>query len=253
MAIGAIWDDIWDEDIWNNLIWSQSASQDATPDDDSFVSQTNIAPSATDVTSNVHTLTGMNATAQASIDSGTMSVDSDGFSATTRQVSANGTIQARQNASAAELTTTTVNITVSGVVFEFSITTGELAATLTNAVATPSSTSATLNVDTDKMSGDVYWVVTQNATQPSIAQIKAGQDHLGAAADSAGTIAVSETGTQQDAANGLTPSTSGYFAHFVQETTADSNRISTTTFETLAPGDSASAFAVTYRPFTVRF
>lgn len=233
MAIGAIWDEIWGN-IWDTGIWSQSAPSDTVPDDDAFTSQTNIVPSAS-VDSNVLTLTGMSATATASIDGGSMSVDSDTFSATSRTVTANGTIQARQTASASELTQTTVNITISGIVFEFAVTTGMLAATLSSATVTPSARSAMIQVSTDKQDGTWYWVVTESATQPSIAQIKAGQDHLGASAVAAGSPSVSVAGVQADNANGLTPETT-YYAHSVQATTADSNRLSSASFDTLAAG-----------------
>lgn len=72
------------------------------------------------------------------------------------------------------------------------------------------------SVDTDTGNGTLYWVLTQSSTKPSVAQIKAGQDHNGAAADDSGSQGVGTTGTQNVSANGLDPNTQ-YFFHFVHE------------------------------------
>lgn len=98
-----------------------------------------------------------------------------------------------------------------------------------------SDTQASGTTTTNDSSGTLYWVVTQSATQPSIAQIKAGQDHLGAGADALGSSAVAASGIQYVNASGLTALTNYYF-HFVQTDvlTNDSNRVSSTVFATLA-------------------
>lgn len=70
-------------------------------------------------------------------------------------------------------------------------------------------------VDTDDSTGTLYWVVTDSATQPSVAQIQAGQDHLGVAADDAGNQAISGLGTQTVAASAVTQNANRYF-HFQQ-------------------------------------
>jgi len=82
-------------------------------------------------------------------------------------------------------------------------------------------------------SGTLYAVVTQSATTPSHAQIVAGQDHLGAAADWSGSQAVSGTGTQTltPAPSGLTAAT-GYWTHFSHLGDAASTPVSAAGFTT---------------------
>src|SRR5450755_2113513 len=63
------------------------------------------------------------------------------------------------------------------------------------AVAT-STTTATLGVTTTGTNGTLYVVATLSATPPSAAQIKAGQDHTGAAASYAANQAVGVAGTK---------------------------------------------------------
>lgn len=78
-------------------------------------------------------------------------------------------------------------------------------------------TTADIDVSTNEDSGTLYWVVTQSASAPTAAQVKAGLNHLGAAADDAGSQAISGTGAQGPiAASGLTTDTP-YYAHFMQE------------------------------------
>lgn len=104
---------------------------------------------------------------------------------------------------------------------------------------------ATVGATTDEGNGTMYAVVTTSATQPSVAQIKAGQNHTGAAAAWAGTLAISSTGAKTLNATGLTPSTA-YYAHLVHTDAAtnDSNRVSSavfTTFQRLLPTSDVSA------------
>lgn len=111
----------------------------------------------------------------------------------------------------------------------------EIAAELSSAVATEiGATTAVIGVTTDKAGGLVYWVVSTSATTPSVAQIKAGLMHSGAAAADSGTIAA-VIGALADGVAGLTPST-GYYAHFVQEDAddLDSNVASSALFTTEA-------------------
>ena len=75
------------------------------------------------------------------------------------------------------------------------------------------------SVTTDEGNGTLYWVVTQSATSPSVAQIQAGQDHTGSAADDSGSQSVSATGVQNASATGLTASTTYYF-HFQHQDAA---------------------------------
>ena len=92
------------------------------------------------------------------------------------------------------------------------------AATTAPAISAPtddasSDTTAIGGLTTDQAHGTLYGVITQSATTPSIAQIKAGQDHLGAAADAAASGTVSDLAPSL-AFTGLTASTA-YFAHFI--------------------------------------
>jgi hypothetical protein len=69
-------------------------------------------------------------------------------------------------------------------------------------------------------------VVTTSATQPSVAQIKAGQNDGGTSAAFADDTASPGTGTETFSVTGLT-SGLAYYAHFVHNSTAgDSNRLS---------------------------
>lgn len=105
---------------------------------------------------------------------------------------------------------------------------------LTSAVGTETgSTTATVGATTDEDNGTMYVSVTTSATQPSIAQIKAGQDHTGAAAAFADDQVITTTGAKTFNATGLTASTT-YYAHLVHTDAAanDSNRISSAGFTT---------------------
>jgi hypothetical protein len=105
---------------------------------------------------------------------------------------------------------------------------------LSNPTATATGeTTADIGVDTDEGAGTLSWVVTTSASAPSGAQVAAGQDHTGAAADASGSQAVSGTGTQSANASGLTAGTT-YWAHFVQDDAAAnrSDVASSASFET---------------------
>lgn len=82
------------------------------------------------------------------------------------------------------------------------------------------------SVDTDEGNGTLYWVVTQSATSPSVAQVQAGQDHTGSAADDDGSQSVSGTGTQNVAASGLSASTTYYFHFQHQDAAANDSTVS---------------------------
>lgn len=98
------------------------------------------------------------------------------------------------------------------------------------------SATATVGATTDEGNGTLYAVVTTSATQPSVAQIKAGQNNGGTAAAWAGSVAVSSSGAKTLNATGLTASTT-YYAHLVHTDAAgnDSNRVSSGSFTTSAP------------------
>lgn len=97
------------------------------------------------------------------------------------------------------------------------------------------STTATVGATTDEGNGTLYVVVTTSATQPSVAQIKAGQNNGGTAAAYASSQAVSSTGAKTFSATGLTASTT-YYAHLVHADAAanDSNRVTSASFTTSA-------------------
>ena len=105
---------------------------------------------------------------------------------------------------------------------------------LTSPVGTATgATTATIGATTDEGNGTLHGVVTTSATQPSIAQIKAGQDHTGSAAAWGGSASVTATGARTLSATGLTAAT-GYYAHLVHTDAAanDSNRVSSSLFTT---------------------
>ena len=83
--------------------------------------------------------------------------------------------------------------------------------------------------------GHVYWVVTESATTPSIAQVQAGQDHTGSAAVDSGDQAEAGNGNNTVSASGLTAETTYYF-HFQYENedNVDSPALSSGSFTTLA-------------------
>lgn len=85
-------------------------------------------------------------------------------------------------------------------------------------------TVATVGCTTNEGSGEsgdrIYWVITTSSTQPSKAQVKAGQTHTGAAAKDADSWpAPIGGGVQQQNASGLTLGTN-YWAYFMHEDAA---------------------------------
>lgn len=74
-------------------------------------------------------------------------------------------------------------------------------------------TTGTGGVTTDEANGTLYAVATTSATAPSGAQVRAGQDHTGAAAAWAGSQAIASTGAKTANATGLTAGGTYYF-HF---------------------------------------
>jgi hypothetical protein len=92
-------------------------------------------------------------------------------------------------------------------------------------------------VSTNEGNGTLFAVATASATQPSIAQIKAGQDHTGAAALRAVSQAVTATGTQTIASGAITGGAGTRYWHFVHTDAAanDSARVSSAGFSVTAP------------------
>lgn len=104
-------------------------------------------------------------------------------------------------------------------------------------------TSGYLEVTTNEATGTLYYVVTTSVSVPSAAQVKAGQDHTGAAAAYAGSQAVSGTGAKTATATGLASNTVyyGYFMH--EDGAANQSAVKAlTTFTTLTTGTSDTDF-----------
>lgn len=103
-----------------------------------------------------------------------------------------------------------------------------------SAIQTGQST-ATVGATTDEGNGTLYVVVTLASTQPSVAQIKAGQNSSGTAAVFATSATVNSTGAKTFGITGLTASTT-YYAHLVHTDAAgnDSNRVTSPSFTTSA-------------------
>lgn len=107
------------------------------------------------------------------------------------------------------------------------------------------STTATVGATTDEANGTLYAVVTTSVTQPSVAQIKAGQNDAGTAAAYSGSQTISSTGAKTFGATGLTASTA-YYAHLVHTDAAsnDSNRVTSASFTTSAGASSDNSAVV---------
>lgn len=119
----------------------------------------------------------------------------------------------------------------------FNETTDSTAPVLTSPTGTATgSTTANVGATTDEGNGTMYAVVTTSITTPSVAQIKASQDHTGAAAVWGGNQAIGSAGAKTLNATGLSPST-GYYGHIVHADAAnnDSNRVTSSQFTTNAP------------------
>jgi hypothetical protein len=117
-----------------------------------------------------------------------------------------------------------------------SVTAEEIGALLSSATTNVTgSTTTTVGCTTTRSDGTLYVVVTTSATQPSVAQIIAGQDHTGAAAVFAANQTITSSGAKTVGATGLAQTTA-YYGHFVHRdpTSHDSNRLSTSEFTTLA-------------------
>jgi len=107
------------------------------------------------------------------------------------------------------------------------------------------STTADGTVSTDEANGTMYSIVDQSGTAPSVAQIQAGNDSGGAAADWSGNQAISSTGTKTFNATGLTASTTYYF-YFQHKDAAgnDSTVSASTSFITDAASSFQSSWAI---------
>jgi hypothetical protein len=95
-------------------------------------------------------------------------------------------------------------------------------------------------VSTNEGNGTLRAVATASATQPSVAQIKAGQDHTGAAALRAVSQSVAATGTQTVASGAISGGAGTRYLHYLHTDAAsnDSNRVSSASFEVTAAATS---------------
>jgi hypothetical protein len=88
---------------------------------------------------------------------------------------------------------------------------------LSNQAAVPiSATQANISVTTDSANGTLYFVVTKSATPPTAAQVKLGQNDLGAAAIFAANLPITSTGNKVVTATPLVTATQ-YWAYFMHE------------------------------------
>lgn len=110
--------------------------------------------------------------------------------------------------------------------------------TLTSATGTGGNNVCSGTVSTDEGNGTLYAVATASATQPSIAQIKAGQDHTGAAALRAVSQSVTTTGTQTISSGAISGGAGTRYWHFLHTDAAanDSNRLSSSGFSVTSGG-----------------
>lgn len=117
------------------------------------------------------------------------------------------------------------------------------APTLSNPTASEDGTDGySGSVDTDEGNGTLYHVVTQSSTAPTAAEVKAGQDDTGSAADASGNQAVSASGTQNVGQTGVLSSGTQYWIHYMHEdaagnqsAVASSTSFTTTSTDTTAP------------------
>lgn len=175
----------------------------------------------------------------------------DSFSLT---VDSSGNWTAKRNGSTIITATDNVHNTATGVGFVYESNASQwddlsfaeadtTAPVLSSATGTSTgSTTATVGATTDEANGTLYVVVTTSVTQPSITQIKAGQNDGGTSAAYSSSQAISSTGAKTFSATGLTASTT-YYAHLVHTDAAsnDSNRVTSASFTTSAGGGSSIA------------
>lgn len=108
--------------------------------------------------------------------------------------------------------------------------------TLTSPTATGGAGVCAGAVTTDEANGTLYAVATASATAPTAGQVKAGQDHTGAAALRVVSQAVSATGAQTIASGSVSSGTR--YLHFMHEDTAgNQSAVASSAGTTVTPGD----------------
>lgn len=129
------------------------------------------------------------------------------------------------------------------------------APTLTSPTLTGTSdTTASWSVSTNEANGTLYGVITTSSTKPTAAQIRAGQNHLGATAPASFNQAITSTGNKTGNVTGLTQSTT-YYAHYTHRDAAgnDATVVSSTSITTIATpsgGDLGSSIDTYFIGFT---
>lgn len=110
------------------------------------------------------------------------------------------------------------NVSVTGTADQADPTFDTTAPTLISPTGTGGVLVCSGSVSTNEANGTLYAVATASATSPSAAQVKAGQDHTGAAALRVVSQAVSGTGVQNIASGAVTAGTR--YLHFMHEDAA---------------------------------
>lgn len=120
---------------------------------------------------------------------------------------------------------------LSGATYDASNSTAVYRPVISNIVVTEGETTADIDFDVltpdngddpDDLNGDVWWIIDATQGQPSVAQIKAGQDSGGASAADSGTQAIGNTGHSAPEAQttinatGLTVSTTYYLYMYAE-------------------------------------
>ena len=204
-----------------------SGGPDTDPDPYSLGPNLSNQPVSTVVLSSTDTISGINAAAPVSI-AGTgspeYSVNGGAWTSAPGTINNGETIQARnrtpltrnQSVQATVTIGTVDNTNAPWVVATETI-------TLTNPTGTATgTTTANISVTPSVNEGTIWWIVSEDNTQPSHAQIKAGQDGTGATAKQSGSIAAPFT--FPIAVTGLDSRTT-YYAWFTQEDAAGTEAV----------------------------
>lgn len=118
----------------------------------------------------------------------------------------------------------------------FTIDVTDIAAVLTIPTGTQTGeTTADGSVDTDLPYDELFWIVSDDVTKPSVPEIRLGQEAGGGAADASGDQLVTAAGTENVSATGLVENTT-YFFHYMQDTVLNlaSNIPTSASFKTAA-------------------
>lgn len=266
---GTVWaTDCWDADAWAANTWADSGSDVTAPvlsnptrtevsdlrwdggvdtDEGNGTLYWIISETVATFPSVAQMKAGQDSTGSAAADSGNQTVSASG----TQSVAANGGLTEDTIHYYFFLHTDTAG-NDSNIVRATSFTTDVVTPVVQSPTGTATSaTSGRGTVSTNEADGTLYWIIDQSATAPSVAQIQAGNDNGGSAADASGSSAVTVTGTQTVNGGGLVAETTYYF-HFQQQDSEgnDSTVVSSTSFTT--PAASGDDFELRLRDGTYR-